>query len=172
LQQLSKIELGASESKRYLKAVDRLLGASSGRSLETAYLQLGTACPCGTELRPLLVAPSHLKDYRNPHLAQVWYQAERLLRQAQRVIFIGYSLPDDDVEVVYLFKRSLAHLQPSQITVVELDLQDRPLHVHPVGRRYRALFGDTVDWHTHGTEAWVQAQPFVPLSVSANAAGV
>ncbi|HYC57785.1 MAG TPA: hypothetical protein VEL28_22860 [Candidatus Binatia bacterium] len=48
----------------------------------------------------LVVAPSHLKDYRNPHLSLVWYEAQRMLRQATKVVFVGYSLPDDDVEVV------------------------------------------------------------------------
>ncbi len=71
-----------------------------------------------------MIAPTHFKDYRNPHLAQVWYEAERVLREANKVIFIGYSLPDDDVEVVYLLKRSLAHLEPECITVVEFDRGD------------------------------------------------
>jgi hypothetical protein len=33
---------------------------------------------------------------------------------------LGYSLPDDDVEVVYLLKRGLAHItDPKKITVIE-----------------------------------------------------
>lgn len=108
-------------------------------------------------LRPLLVAPSHLKDYRNPHLSQVWYEAQRVLREADRVIFIGYSLPDDDVEVVYLLKRSLAHITVSkQITVVEYCRENPTIALgdHSVGRRYRALFGD-VDWHAGGLDGWL-----------------
>jgi len=63
---------------------------------------------------------AHLKDYRNPHLSSVWFEAQRVLRQADRLTFVGYSMPDDDVEVVYLVKRGLAHIQsPKLITVVE-----------------------------------------------------
>ena len=81
-----------------------------GPSLENSYSPDGAPCgTCQTRLRPLLIAPTHLKNYRNPHIAQVWYAAEQELRAAERVVFIGYSLPDDDVEVVYLLKRSLAH---------------------------------------------------------------
>jgi hypothetical protein len=87
-------------------------------------------------------------------LAQVWYEAERALREADRAIFIGYSLPDDDVEVVYLVKRGLAHLTPDRITVVEYDATMPPLASHPVGRRYRTLFGDGVDWHPEGLDMW------------------
>ena len=168
-----RLELGASESKRYLKAVSRLLTSANAKTLENAYLPVGSPCgTCQSELRPLLVAPSHLKDYRNPHLAQVWYNAERVLRQADRVIFVGYSLPEDDVEVVYLFKRCLAHLPSAQITVVECDEERRQAVSHPVGRRYRSLFGEGIDWHTEGMALWLASLPVMPspiLGVSAGA---
>jgi len=154
-----RLEIGASESKRFLKVLNRLLGSSAQATLDASYLSEGSPCQiCGTQLRPLLIAPTHLKDYRNPHLMQIWYEAERILRESQRVIFIGYSLPDDDLEVVYLFKRALAHLEPSQITVVEYDTRNPPLKGHEVGRRYRALFGD-VNWHPEGLDNWLMTQP-------------
>jgi hypothetical protein len=147
-----RLEIGASESRRFLKVLGRLIGPA----LEQTYAADGSPCPtCQTSLRPLLVPPSHLKDYRNPHLAQVWYEAERVLRESNRVIFIGYSLPDDDVEVIYLLKRSLAHLPPGQITVVEYDPANPVLGSHPVGRRYRTLFGDGIDWHPEGMDFWL-----------------
>jgi hypothetical protein len=150
-----RIEIGASASKLFLKVLARLLGGRP--SLEKSYTPDGDPCPgCGTRLRPLLIAPTHLKDYRNPHLSQVWYEAERVLREADRAIFIGYSLPDDDVEVVYLLKRGLAHLTPDRITVVEYDMTMPPLVSHSVGRRYRALFGDGVDWRPEGLDAWLR----------------
>jgi len=155
-----RLEIGASESKRYLKALLRLVGPS----LQTSYTPGGNPCPtCGTKLRPLLIAPTHLKDYRNPHIAQVWYEAERVLRDATRVIFIGYSLPDDDLQVVYLLKRSMAHLQPDQITVVDYDETGSPALQNPVGRRYRSLFGDTIDWHPEGLDAWLPQSTAAPI---------
>jgi len=126
----------------------------------------GSPCPvCGTKLRPLLVAPTYFKNYRNPHLSQVWYQAEQLLRSAKRAIFIGYSLPDDDVEVVYLLKRSLAHLSAPNITVVGHDEKLRGLSAHPTGQRYRALFGDGIDWHPEGMDAWIATQSALQRSL-------
>lgn len=68
--------------------------------------------------------------------------------------------------MIYLLKRGLgtrmgtpdsSSLPPSQITVIEKDDQHRPLHVHPVGQRYRALFGDCIDFRTEGFSAWVYA---------------
>jgi hypothetical protein len=149
-----RLELGESAARLYVKVLDRLVGPD----LKTSFTPDGHPCPtCTTKLRPLLIAPTHLKDYRNPHLAQVWYEAERALREATRVIFVGYSLPDDDVEVVYLLKRSLARPNPPQVTVVEYDRNNPNLPVteHAVGRRYRALFGDGIEWHACGLDAWL-----------------
>lgn len=147
-----RLEIGASESRKYLKVLSRLVG----QSVEQSYRTESSKCTtCQTKLRPLLVAPTHLKNYRNPHLAQVWYEAERVLREASRVVFIGYSLPEDDVEVIYLLKRSIGHLSPSAITVVECDPQMPPLQTHPVGRRFRTLFGDGIDWHPEGLNDWL-----------------
>jgi hypothetical protein len=155
-----RLEIGASDSSKFLKVLGRLVGPS----LEQSYRADGAVCPtCQSKLRPLLIAPTHLKDYRNPHIAQVWYEAERVLRDAARVIFIGYSLPEDDVEVIYLLKRSMAHLRSDQITVVEYDPASPALAAHPVGRRYRTLFGDGIDWHPEGLDLWL------PLAASSAA---
>jgi hypothetical protein len=127
--------------------------------LDKRYAQVGGAkCrDCGTQLRPVLITPTHLKDYRNPHIARSWYEASRELREAKRAIFVGYSMPDDDVEVVYLFKRGLANLEPQAITIVESAKGSTArLDRHPVGRRYRALFGDGVDWCPDGFERWIR----------------
>ena len=65
-------------------------------------------------------------------------------------------MPDDDVDVIYLFKRGLAHLDPRAITVVEYaEGSDATLDRHPVGLRYRALFGDAIDWSPVGFEQWL-----------------
>ncbi|KWF15205.1 hypothetical protein WL82_28900 [Burkholderia ubonensis] len=150
-----RLELGASATRLYIKAMNRL----NVPNIKQAFTPDGDPCPaCGTRLRPLLIAPTHMKDYRNPHITQVWYEAELLLRNASRVVFIGYSLPDDDVEVVYLLKRSLSHLAPRDITVVGFDAAKPNLAAvdHPVGRRYRTLFGDAIDWHACGLDGWLE----------------
>jgi hypothetical protein len=148
-----RLELGATESTRFLTIFSQIAG-----NLKEAFTPDGAQCSvCGRQLLPLLVAPSHLKDYRNPHLSLVWYEAQRMLRQATKVVFIGYSLPDDDVEVVYLLKRSLAHIQSSSdITVVEYCSENQAIQLmdHPVGRRYHTLFGD-VKWYAGGLDAWL-----------------
>jgi len=86
-----RLELGATDSTRYLSILQKI----AGPDLKSSFTADGAPCGvCARTLRPLLVAPSHLKDYRKPHISQVWYEAQRVLRQADRAIFVGYSLPD------------------------------------------------------------------------------
>jgi hypothetical protein len=116
----------------------------------------GAAVPCarcGGRVRPVLITPTYRKDYRNPHIARIWQCAESVLRDARRIVFIGYSLPDDDVEVVYMLKRAIS--PTAQITVVEMDNQNRPMASNEVGRRYQCLFGATVEWNPNGLDAWL-----------------
>jgi hypothetical protein len=118
---------------------------------------------CYGPLQPILITPAYRKDYRNPHLARIWYEAQRKLRDADRVIFVGYSLPDDDVEVVYLLKRGLPHLASSKITVVEWDrdYRQKPRPYLPedyeVLKRYRALFGPDIDFRLEGFQVWLDS---------------
>lgn len=112
---------------------------------------------CRSLLDPVLITPTHLKDYRNPHITSVWHQAHKMLRSVDRVVFVGYSLPENDVEVIYLLKRGLRGVKPKNITVIEMDQQGRKLTDHPVGRRYRAIFGEGIDWHVGGLEKWLDA---------------
>lgn len=154
-----RLDLGISKSgKRTVKVLNELWGQNDQHKLEERYSCRGSPCPderCDGEVRPVLITPTHSKDYRNPHISQIWYRAERMLREADRVIIVGYSLPEDDVDVVYLLKRGLAKVDPREITVIEKDKEHRSVAEHPVGTRYRALFGDQIDWRTEGFDRWV-----------------
>lgn len=108
---------------------------------------------CNATMRPIMITPTQLKDYRNPYIAGVWQRADFALRRADRAIFIGYSLPDDDLEVIYLLKRALSHLSAESITVVEQTTQ--PRSENAVFRRYRTLFGSDLDWQPGGFEKWL-----------------
>jgi len=154
-----RLDLGLSEGgRRTSKMLDALyIEQPHGTDLHSRYSCHGSPCAegCGGEVRPIMITPTHMKDYRNPHVAQTWYQAERALRTADRVVFVGYSLPDDDIHVAYLLKRALERIDAAAVTVVEWDEEGRALRDHPVGRRYRALFGDGIDWHHEGLAGWL-----------------
>lgn len=153
----NRLDVGVSEAGRMYKVVNQLFQEDWHR-LEDRYASAVDRCrDCGAQVRPVMITPSFLKDYRNPHITRTWYEAERALRKAQRVIMIGYSLPEDDLAVTYLLKRGLSHLHGHAVTVVEFDPDGRGLRQHPVGTRYRTLFGDRLDWRTEGFGDWVTA---------------
>lgn len=161
----NRLDLGVAESGRTYKMLDELYQVNP---LEARYSCHGFPCPqCRTFVEPVLITPTQLKDYRNPHVAKVWTLAEQALRKAERAIIVGYSLPDDDLDVIYLLKRGLGQLAnhaPENIRVVEKadDLACQTLAKHPVGRRYRSIFGPNIDWRTDGFEGLLAALEGTP----------
>ena len=56
-------------------------------------------CRCGMPLRSTLITPTYFKEYRTRHLANIWSAAQHHLAESDEWIFIGYSLPRDDVHI-------------------------------------------------------------------------
>lgn len=54
-----------------------------------------------------MIAPSYIKDYGNAHLGSVWRHAMTQLLNADRWVFIGYSLPADDYHIRGILLRAL-----------------------------------------------------------------
>lgn len=126
----------------------------------------GSECKnCHEHVRPVLITPTYERDYENPHIKAAWDQARLMLRKADSAIIVGYSLPHEDKDVTYLLRQELNHVDPAHITVIDYDsdfrlgMDDPQRHLchHAVGRRYRNLFGDQLDWHPEGLQAWLNS---------------
>ena len=161
-----RLDLFFSKGLRTVKALDELYHSVP---FDDAYSCQGTPCRnqhCDGFVNPILITPTYVKDYENPHVEIVWKKAEERLKEADRAVFIGYSLPSDDVEVAMLLKRGLDHLPANKITVVEYvhgdeyrEFKDRTTIMnHPTGMRFRSLFGPDIDWHTTGFKGWLDEQ--------------
>lgn len=152
-----RLDLGLDRQGRLRKAGLALAWTLAAQDFGEGFSDKGLFCPdCKTCCRTVMITPTSLKDYRNPHIASLWYQAERALRRCHRVIFVGYSLPWDDVDVIYLLKRGLSHLKGRSITVVEWAEKAVPIDRHEVGQRYQAVFGRGIDWQPLGFVEWVK----------------
>ena len=101
-----RFDIGISKSGTgFSKVLDELYYEGP---LEKRYSCHGSPCKdCSSFVRPVMITPTRMKDYRNPHISSVWYGAERMLREADKAYIIGYSLPPEDVDVIYLLKRGL-----------------------------------------------------------------
>jgi len=156
--QCQRLELGVAASGKTYKVLDEIYHVNP---LEERYSCHGFPCKsCAAPVEPILITPTKLKDYQNIHVKAVWARAEQELNTADRAIIVGYSLPDDDLEVTYLLKRGLEKLaarSPKSLTVVGRATADGVTAItkHPVGRRYRAIFGPDIDWRTDGFEGLI-----------------
>lgn len=163
-----RLDLFVSEGLHGLRTAKALDELYFNAPFNDAYSCRGTPCrnhpQCDGNVSPILITPTYVKDYNNPHVERVWAEAERIMKDADRAIIIGYSLPTDDVEIAMLFKQGLDHLPRNRITVVEYvegDIdkpvaQRTPIERHPTGQRFRTLFGADLDWHTSGFAGWLR----------------
>jgi len=92
---------------------------------------------CKSQLEPILVPPVYFKDIPEP-LANVWGVAENYLEQADRLIIIGYSFPDIDMEAKWLLKRAICkNKNKPSLTIVNPDENTQ--------KRIVNFFGNSVD---------------------------
>jgi NAD-dependent SIR2 family protein deacetylase len=93
-------------------------------------------CHCERKpLRSVLVAPSLVRDVREHNLLSIWRSALEVLRNAPEWVFIGYSLPSEDIAVRSLLLRAwLARARKPTVRVVDPDDDGS------VEARYRGLF--------------------------------
>jgi hypothetical protein len=164
-----RLDLFVSKGMRTAKALDELYNTVP---FDDAYSCRGTPCRnpnCDGFISPILITPTYVKDYENKHIEKTWAAAEEAMKESDRVVIIGYSLPTDDVEVAMLLQRGLNHLTADRITVVEyVDGDGRkppnartPIDGHPTGQRFSSLFGPGLDWHTTGFQGWLSEQRVV-----------
>ncbi len=105
---------------------------------------------------PFIVPPVLMKSAltKEPILQVVWSRAYEALAQAERVVFIGYSLPVTDIASGFLFGEALQHLNPSQIKVVilpknekgEREVKEAYRNVFPKIPDNQFEFRDALEW--------------------------
>ena len=93
-------------------------------------------CHCGHyKLEVQIVSPSFVRDMRAPNLISVWQNALNWLRRADDWIIIGYSFPDEDLNIRSLFTRALA-ARPDWPNVTAIQFGDN----QSIRTRYEAFF--------------------------------
>ena len=92
-----------------------------------------------------IVAPLLAKTAiaERPILGRLWALAYQTLGQAERVVFLGYSLPPADVAAAFLFREACGDLRPAQLQVVNLASSEEVRR--EVRAAYRQVFPDLPD---------------------------
>ncbi len=104
---------------------------------------------CTGKYEDLTVTPTYYKSYDNPFLKGIWRRVEQAISCAEQVIFVGYSLPEADMEIKCLLLRGIArNARCPEISAVDLDKSGK------IERRYEELFGK-VKYFDEGFEKYL-----------------
>ena len=117
-------------------------------------------CHCGhARLKPMLVAPSMVRNIREVTLLEVWKAAVAVLRQASHWLIVGYSMPAEDIAIRSMLMRAYqARADRPRITVVVKE--DQPEPARALKNRYRLLFPEC-DYFTDGLEAFIDSHQLI-----------
>lgn len=117
-------------------------------------------CPhCESLFQTLLIPPSHLKDLSHPVLSSLFSEASREIRKSSRVVFIGYSMPEADVHIKAILKKSL----PPCAEIHVIDVNDS----HEFRCTYRGL-SKNVTFVTASFEEVVKDREFMKQLLTAH----
>jgi hypothetical protein len=118
------------------------------KKVYSARTSRGTAIVCPRckkgKIESLIVPPVHLKDIKQTVLKRIWSYAERALVDADRVVFIGYSLPPADPTVKELLVTSRAKKTNRDHVPWAYLIVNKCKNVHST---FRDLFGEPeISW--------------------------
>ncbi|MER9255366.1 SIR2 family protein [Mesorhizobium sp. M0598] len=109
---------------------------------------LDRKCHCGAEMDGLVVTPSFVKRYSNVHLANIWRGAQKALEDASEWIFVGYSLPDDDLWIRSMLLRAVVIRRGRKdLPIIRVVSHQKDAELE---RRYSQLFQRDITFHTSG----------------------
>jgi len=95
---------------------------------------------CHCEYAPLeacMIAPSSVRDIREPNMLGIWRHSLEFLRKADDWIIIGYSFPPEDLGIRSLFCRAFqGRTKKPRITVVQAGCDAKTV------ARYKLMFPD------------------------------
>lgn len=107
---------------------------------------------CGVELGVRIGTFSYRKDLNPSAFYSVWDRAQADLQAAQKWLFIGYSLPEADIEIRHLLKFTQLGRPRSAKTSIEVVLRNDI----DAGERYQRFFGlSPQQISQEGIEEWV-----------------
>jgi hypothetical protein len=114
---------------------------------------------------PLIVPPVHLKEFDKPIFKRLWQESVSVLSTAKNVVFLGYSMPANDLHVQFIMRCGFynqikgipqGHGQPrtastgaAKVVIVNPD--------QAAARRISAVVGDAsrCEWVSSPVSEWV-----------------
>jgi NAD-dependent SIR2 family protein deacetylase len=82
---------------------------------------------CNRSTEPLMIPPTLIKNYKHPVIKVVWAEAARVLRLAEEIVVVGYSLPPTDFKARWLFMEASANRAAPLRSLTIADQDPSPL---------------------------------------------
>lgn len=113
------------------------------------------ACNDHLKLKTVLVAPSLVRDIRDSNLLQIWKAAIEAIRTADKLIFVGYSLPPEDLAIKSVIMRGLNGRTKKRlrVEVVQCGKKDKQNYVN--------LFGGDIKYLEHGLPQFLNMKELI-----------
>lgn len=120
-------------------------------------------CHCGhAPMRPLIISPSYVRDVRATALREIWRSAQEALRTSRVWIFVGYSLPTEDVAIRSMIARARMSVSglpaKRKVHVYDVSKSNNVGDISEVEARYRILLESDdaeLSYHDGGMEAFL-----------------
>lgn len=103
-----------------------------------------------------LIMPTFLKNLSNPQYKLIWQNAGIELSEANKIVFIGYSLPQADFEMRQLLSRMIR--KDVEIEVVDYS-KNKSKHQKETKKRYETFFGNStrkLNFHWKGAKYYIE----------------
>lgn len=128
------------------KACDHVQAADGKIAHLLPHVEGLSCCRCGNErLHSMIVSPTWLKSYDTPQLRHVWDLALECIQQAQRIVFVGYSMPPADLAIHQLIRRGMLTrrtLAPPRLEVIN--------HSQEITEHFHRLLGPEIYFDISG----------------------
>lgn len=136
-----------------------------GSILHQAYTtkkKMDNTCVCNNSLtlKSVMVTPSFVRDIRDSNLLQIWKGAMEAIRKADKLIFIGYSLPSEDLAIKSIIMRGINGRQKKNKLEVDVVLKDEKPKSN-----YINLFGNAINYSSLGLEDYLSKSQKVRKAV-------
>ncbi|MCX7710458.1 MAG: hypothetical protein N2484_11490 [Clostridia bacterium] len=121
----------------------KLVGINPFNMDNTAEYTAEKCLKCGNEVSSHISTFRYRKSFRANSFPNIWNEAEKVLTNSDRWIFVGYSLPDADYEFKHLLK--ISELKLNHIREHRLEIDAVLLNSKTASEKYKKLFGNKIN---------------------------
>lgn len=103
-------------------------------------------CPqCGSNCTPIIIPPTFFKEFHNILLTNILNSLENHLHNVKNLIFIGYSFPDADLHLKYIFKKAQLIGKFQKIILINKEGKDKSW-LFNIERFFPNVFIEDLTW--------------------------